>query len=106
MEKKIIADGTQERLCPKCDTAMTLHPGGVIESFGAGEYIQQDEPDVWQCKNCQLVTDEELDREESRLIDLILDEGERDGLESMADHPQYQKLIITQKRREEMRWAR
>jgi len=34
----------------------------------------------------------ELQAEELRLIDLIRDEGMRDGLQSMAEHSQYGKL--------------
>ena len=32
------------------------------------------------------------EQEEIRLIDLITKEGERDGLQSMSEHPQYAKL--------------
>ena len=34
----------------------------------------------------------EKQKEEIRLIDLITKEGERDGLQSMSEHPQYAKL--------------
>lgn len=34
----------------------------------------------------------ELQAEELRLIDLIVDEGMRDGLQSMVEHPQYGEL--------------
>ena len=34
----------------------------------------------------------ERQKEEIRLIDLIVREGERDGLQSMSEHPQYAKL--------------
>lgn len=104
MKKMLVvqhADGTRERICPKCNQVMKFHPGGVVESFGAGEYIQREGSNVWYCESCHLVIDEEDERKELQeketwLIDLILDDGERDGLFSMAEHPRYQELIDLQ----------
>lgn len=38
------------------------------------------------------MTKSEMQAEELRLIDLIVDEGMRDGMQSMAEHPQHGEL--------------
>lgn len=48
------ANGTAERLCPKCNQVMTFHEGGFIERFD-GSYYQHEIPDDWHCENCGMI---------------------------------------------------
>jgi len=52
------ADGTKERICPKCNNVMQFHEGGYSERFELGEYTQVDYPDQWECMTCGLIIDD------------------------------------------------
>lgn len=95
------ADGTREGICPKCDSVMKFTTTGSMH-FGRGE-VWDDIEEYFVCPACGYQTDQqedlqELQEKETLLIDLILDEGKRDGLFSMAEHPRYQELVELQER--------
>jgi len=52
------ADGTKERICPKCNKVMNFHDGGCTDRFSGGEYYQVDYPDQWECESCGLIIDD------------------------------------------------
>lgn len=58
------ANGTQERLCPKCpNSVMTFHEGGESNNFDRGDVGFSHTPDYWHCENCGLVIDAEEEKE-------------------------------------------
>ena len=56
------ADGTKEKLCPKCGQVMTFHEGGYQDRCVGGKHYQEEWPDAWNCDSCGFYEDEATDK--------------------------------------------
>lgn len=65
--KRIIAvrhaDGTEEKECPKCNQLMTLREGGAKDTFDRGSHGQEETHDIWNCEDCKVIFDPQVERE-------------------------------------------